>query len=214
MNTRLGDKPEVTPEMKREARAWAEARGHMIVERPTALECIKCETISVVRDGPIPLKAALGEDRRCGLARAHAHRGPRRSRADRNYMPTRATIAFEQSSFLELIGFVCDPLRDCWACHIDCFDGTDQILQDRAHIIAHYLGGPPDPYNFFLLCSQCHKEQPDFTTYDLACFWLVSHERADERVARHVAQANRACARLGIDATDVLRMVRADGGRR
>jgi 5-methylcytosine-specific restriction endonuclease McrA len=47
-----------------------------------------------------------------------------------------------------------DNGKSCYACGKPC---TPQ----RCHIIAHQFGGSVDPSNLFLMCHECHAENPD-----------------------------------------------------
>lgn len=122
--------------------------------------------------------------------------------------PKAADIAREQSCFLEMIGFDKDPLRHCWACRGDVIDDEGKARLERAHIVAHYLGGPNVPSNFFLLCARCHFEQPDFAEPIKACFWLVSRELDTERRCRMAMEIARAGERYDLATRRVVELMR------
>jgi len=70
-----------------------------------------------------------------------------------------------------------DPLRDCWAC-------GDRTALERAHILARGAGGNADPSNLFLLCNECHHEQPDGSCLEGQIKWLIHHETHAQRLSR------------------------------
>lgn len=49
-------------------------------------------------------------------------------------------------------------------------------LPERAHILSHAAGGSNEPNNLLLLCSVCHREQPDGAPRDAQLKWLSSRE--------------------------------------
>ena len=58
-----------------------------------------------------------------------------------------------------------DPDPCCWSC------GKNDT-PERAHIVAESLGGSADPLNFLLLCSRCHREQPDTAPREAQMLWI------------------------------------------
>jgi hypothetical protein len=85
-------------------------------------------------------------------------------------VPTRQTICEAWFNHPDLPGeqqgrSVSELRALCWACDRDC---TPQ----RAHINANANGGSSDPLNFFLLCKDCHEEQPDGAPRELQLRWI------------------------------------------
>ena len=66
----------------------------------------------------------------------------------------------------------------CWAC------GIDDIKPVRAHIVPHNIdpGKTSDPLNYFLLCKQCHADQPDMANRSVQLEWLSNHYSHEERL--------------------------------
>ena len=67
-----------------------------------------------------------------------------------------------------------EAVHTCWA----CFKGLDDPKHNpqRAHIISVQNGGNNKPSNFFLLCKQCHKEQPDGNSFEMQLLWLQNQK--------------------------------------
>ncbi len=82
--------------------------------------------------------------------------------------PTAALIVVAQSALLTELG-INGPRTHCWACR------ANSSLQ-RAHIVAFSDGGSNKPTNFFLLCWECHREQPDCASREVQLEWLKTHE--------------------------------------
>jgi hypothetical protein len=57
---------------------------------------------------------------------------------------------------------------------------------ERAHVVSASAGGGTEPSNFFLLCGDCHREQPDGAPREAQEAWLISHESQIEREYRRV----------------------------
>lgn len=90
-------------------------------------------------------------------------------------MPTSERIVKAQKFLLDRLS-LSDPLCECWCC-------GSQAKLTRCHIRAVRNGGTEDPYNFFLLCDECHRTQPDGETEDVQIEWLTSgHREADFRI--------------------------------
>lgn len=70
-----------------------------------------------------------------------------------------------------------DPIRECWA----CIEAASLV---RAHVVAHTAGGPDEPQNMWLLCSECHKEQPDGASREGQLIWLLNHETHAAKLLR------------------------------
>jgi hypothetical protein len=70
-----------------------------------------------------------------------------------------------------------DPTRDCWAC------GSCTDLQ-RCRVVAIADGGEASPANTWLLCSECHYEQPDGARAEGQRHWILEHEVHDDRLVR------------------------------
>lgn len=106
----------------------------------------------------------------------------------KRHMPTPRAIVEANRQLVERLAFV-DPDRahaTCWACGQN--DRTDEPrgwLQ-RAHVLAASGGGSDAPENFFLLCSVCHREQPDGASREAQEAWLLSHETILARAWRTV----------------------------
>jgi hypothetical protein len=95
--------------------------------------------------------------------------------------PRRAAIAAAHPGLIlaleqRFVGFT--PTEDCWAC------GDEGTELERAHIVARAAGGTWDPSNFWLLCRQCHREQPDGASPEAQQLWLLSREPVLERFFR------------------------------
>ena len=43
---------------------------------------------------------------------------------------------------------------------------------ERCHVIPHSLGGPDEPYNYRLLCSECHQEAPNVADPSAMDKWI------------------------------------------
>jgi hypothetical protein len=50
------------------------------------------------------------------------------------------------------------------------------FVPERAHVVGVANGGSDEPGNFFLLCSRCHRGQPDGAPPKVQCAWLLGHE--------------------------------------
>lgn len=100
---------------------------------------------------------------------------PRRASRIVNYrtgMPTPERIVKAQKFLIDRLS-LSDPLRECWCC-------GSQAKLARCHIRAVRNGGTEDPHNFFLLCDECHRSQPDGETEEAQLEWLFSgHRNAD-----------------------------------
>lgn len=93
----------------------------------------------------------------------------------RTTMPTSDRIVKAQKFLLDRLS-LSDPFRECWCC-------GSQAKLTRCHIRAVRNGGTEDPRNFFLLCEECHRLQPDGETEDVQIEWLTSgHREADFRI--------------------------------
>lgn len=57
--------------------------------------------------------------------------------------------------------------RHCWRCWVD---GPLQ----RCHIVPASRGGADEPRNLILLCTRCHREQPNVRTPQATWTWLRS----------------------------------------
>ena len=68
----------------------------------------------------------------------------------------------------------------CWACRYQ----TRGFIPERAHVIGLANGGSNEPGNFFLLCSLCHREQPDGAGREEQEEWLIDHEGHEDRFRR------------------------------
>lgn len=68
----------------------------------------------------------------------------------------------------------------CWACRYT----SRGFVPERAHVVGLANGGSNDPDNFFLLCSLCHREQPDGADRGEQEEWLIEHEGHEERFWR------------------------------
>lgn len=66
----------------------------------------------------------------------------------------------------------------CWAC------GADG--PEKAHIEADARGGKNVPGNFFLLCWECHKNQPDCAERSVQIAWLTSQPSYMKRIIDRV----------------------------
>lgn len=70
-----------------------------------------------------------------------------------------------------------DPTLDCWAC------GVRGDLQ-RCRIVAAAAGGDGAAGNTWLLCHECHHEQPDGARIEGQRYWILEHELHSERRGR------------------------------
>lgn len=60
----------------------------------------------------------------------------------------------------------------CWGCR------KRASALERAHIVAHSKGGSDtDPKNFLLLCSFCHRSQPDMAAIEVQLRWLEERHK-------------------------------------
>lgn len=59
----------------------------------------------------------------------------------------------------------------CYACGIEEEGGLE-----RAHIVPHSLGGSCEADNLFLLCSYCHKENPDTIYRDMFFHYIKNRD--------------------------------------
>lgn len=77
----------------------------------------------------------------------------------------------------------------CWACKAPDWwaeSWSDSSLE-RAHIVAHSLGGDDsDPDNFVLLCPSCHKEAPTTACREDVLTWVTHQENYLNRFAREL----------------------------
>ena len=78
-----------------------------------------------------------------------------------------------------------DPASQCWAC------AEEHKTLERAHVKARVAGGGMAPSNFFLLCRECHKEQPDGASESAQVLWLLEHESWLSRFHRHFEEVMR-----------------------
>ena len=103
--------------------------------------------------------------------------------------PSFAQIAAANVELLPLLANLHgrSAVETCWACGASQEGGADVPLY-KAHVLPHSRGGPTEPRNFFVLCCQCHAEQPDDRPVDYQLAWLAGHESEFARVYRH-AQA-------------------------
>lgn len=74
-----------------------------------------------------------------------------------------------------------DPLTQCWACR-----GEDRSLE-KAHVVAFSDGGSNDPSNYWLLCPECHREQPDNALPEAQVLWLLNHKTEIAELFDYVA---------------------------
>lgn len=58
----------------------------------------------------------------------------------------------------------------CWNC------GQQNKYTERAHIVAHSLGGSNNPENFVLLCKSCHNEAPDTSEPNDIWDWIKKNK--------------------------------------
>jgi hypothetical protein len=61
--------------------------------------------------------------------------------------------------------------KHCWNC------GIKISKPQRAHIIPHSLGGVDKPYNYVLLCGDCHKDAPDVIDKDAMWDWIKNNNK-------------------------------------
>lgn len=69
------------------------------------------------------------------------------------------------------------PTQYCWGC------GIGPGGMERAHIRPYSAGGDASPENFFLLCSACHRTQPDTVDPETQIDWLRSVPHHFDRLA-------------------------------
>lgn len=88
--------------------------------------------------------------------------------------PTRSSIVAAHEGLVARLGRKYDgefdPLRDCWGC------GVTHRTLERAHIIPASAGGSSYAGNFFLLCSPCHRAQPDAASEAAQTRWLIERQ--------------------------------------
>ena len=58
----------------------------------------------------------------------------------------------------------------CWKCGRDMGNRLGKL--ERCHIIPAALGGVNEPYNFVLLCSNCHSLAPNINNSSVMWDWL------------------------------------------
>ena len=68
-----------------------------------------------------------------------------------------------------------------------CWDRADYL--ERAHIIPFAITKDNSPENFVLLCKECHKKNPNFTSYKMYQVWLDSVEHWLTNRAREYQKA-------------------------
>jgi hypothetical protein len=73
-----------------------------------------------------------------------------------------------------------NAVATCWACSYTAIGFTPE----RAHIVAHSAGGSSVPSNLLLLCSRCHREQPDGAPRSIQIMWAQNHQNCWETAAR------------------------------
>lgn len=57
---------------------------------------------------------------------------------------------------------------NCWACGLP----KNQKALEKCHIVPHSLEGDNEPLNYFLMCSECHRESPDTKHYKVFISWV------------------------------------------
>jgi hypothetical protein len=113
--------------------------------------------------------------------------------------PTCKEIAKAQARLIESIDL--EPGREhemCWACGLTFWDAKG-CSPEKAHVVADAHGGSNKPDNFFLLCSTCHREQPDGASYSVQVSWLVSKENWMGRTFKDLKPVMEAIRNLGGD---------------
>lgn len=110
-------------------------------------------------------------------------------------LPTKWQIVQSQSRPLLDRGILVDwGEPSCWACgdgfegvfDVDSVDATerdcavawDDAPLDRAHILAHDLGGSDKPDNFVLMCFECHESSPNVRDKEMFFTWLMGKRRS------------------------------------
>jgi hypothetical protein len=108
--------------------------------------------------------------------------------SDRKKMPTHWQIAKANAGLLWDLGFGLDEARQtCWSCCAEGDGAPGLGWLQRAHVVAKSAGGGNDPSNFFLLCGQCHREQPDGAPRAAQEAWLRRRESQVDRLLRLAA---------------------------
>lgn len=111
--------------------------------------------------------------------------------------PTCATIAKVNSEFTKtlpnLVGCK-DCSRACWACGDEYPTGHPE----RAHVVAVRHDGSDCPTNFFLLCSHCHKAQPDAASRNVQEEWIRCAEPVWSRRMRQLQALKAAIEPIGL----------------
>jgi len=102
-------------------------------------------------------------------------------------MPTVKSIVAANQSLVRDLELL-DPWEECWKCR-HC---PHKLI--RAHVVARSGGGSDAPDNFFLLCDDCHRLQPDGAPRPAQDAWI--RMRAESRVTRCVTQVVAACSAL------------------
>jgi YD repeat-containing protein len=59
---------------------------------------------------------------------------------------------------------------------------------ERAHIVARQFGGADTPDNILLLCSACHREQPDVPNRDAVIDWVNNHKWWGSDLLRRIGE--------------------------
>jgi hypothetical protein len=72
-----------------------------------------------------------------------------------------------------------EAYHTCWACYEGI--GLPEFTPTRAHINSNQNGGSNNPSNYFLLCRNCHKEQPDGCSKHIQLLWLKRQPTHIER---------------------------------
>lgn len=97
---------------------------------------------------------------------------------NRGTHPSHLRIAEANSELLKRISgglSVSEAAKTCWACGKTSSRDSVGWLE-RAHVISAAAGGTNTPDNFFLLCSVCHREQPDGSSRNAQEVWLLRHD--------------------------------------
>jgi len=95
----------------------------------------------------------------------------------RSSAPTIAAIVQANQSLVERLG-VEKPAETCWRCEHD-----GRLF--RCHVLAHRHGGPDDEArNFFVLCDECHRQQPDSLPRKAQELWLGDRLTRGEQQVR------------------------------